>query len=371
MQHPPARVVTTAIAEGLVSSTIARSVPLAAQVDLTMRCNERCLHCYRVVESRPELTADEIERVLGELARAGTLYLTFSGGEIFLRSDLFRLIERARRLRFDVRLKTNALLVDDAAAARVRALGVRQVDVSLYGAAAPTHDAITQVRGSFARTLDGVRSLRAAGVKVKLAYPLMSVNVAELAAVRRLATELGAAVGVDPMITARNDGHTAPVALRLSGGLLQRFLAETPPPPSAAPAADAPEPGHGPTIDDVPCSAAHNACYVSAYGDVMPCVAMPVACGNVREESFDAIWQRSTKMLEVRAIRVSGLRGCSDCDAARFCTRCPGQALIEDGDLHGPSQAACEHAVASARAAGSTATPPLLSISARPLTLAH
>ena len=62
-------------------------------------------------------------------------------------------------------------------------------------------------------------------------------------------------------------------------------------------------------------------------------------------------------MRRVRAIRVRDLHTCSSCTASAFCTRCPGQALVEDGDLYGPSSAACEHALAGAELAGSAAVP--------------
>src|SRR5207302_4498395 len=97
-------------ADWLFRTSVARHIPLSVHIDLTMRCNEHCVHCYRVIEQRPELTTAELKALLDDVARAGTLYLLFSGGEIFLRPDLFDLIEHARRLHFDVRLKSNALL---------------------------------------------------------------------------------------------------------------------------------------------------------------------------------------------------------------------------------------------------------------------
>jgi radical SAM protein with 4Fe4S-binding SPASM domain len=89
----------------------------------------------------------------------------------------------------------------------------------------------------------------------------------------------------------------------------------------------------------------------------MPCVAMPIACGNVRDEPFAEIWHHSPEMLRVRSVRIRDLHTCSTCAASRFCTRCPGQALVENGDLYGPSPANCEHALAKAQAAGSSAIP--------------
>jgi radical SAM protein with 4Fe4S-binding SPASM domain len=84
---------------------------------------------------------------------------------------------------------------------------------------------------------------------------------------------------------------------------------------------------------------------------------MPIVCGNVRDEPFAEIWRRSPEMLRVRSIRIRDLHTCSGCAAGRFCARCPGQAVVENGDLYGPSTAACEHALVAAEAAGSTAVP--------------
>src|SRR3989454_376454 len=261
------------LTEWLFERSVALRIPLSVHVDLTMRCNERCIHCYRVIEQRPELTTAELKALLDDIARAGTLYLTFSGGEVFLRKDLFELVEHARRLHFDVRLKSNALLITPEKAARLRTLGVRQVDISIYSADPAVHDWVTKIPGSLERSLQGAVLLRDAGVTVKLNCPLMKQNVGQYKEIRALAERLGILCGFDPMITAKNDGDRSPVALRIS------------------------------------------------------------------------------------AIRIRDLHTCSSCAASPFCSRCPGQALVETGDLYGPSPANCEHALARAQVAGSAVIP--------------
>jgi radical SAM protein with 4Fe4S-binding SPASM domain len=342
------------LSDQVVDRSVTAAIPLSAHVDLTMRCNELCVHCYRVIEERPELTTVEIKALLADLARAGTLYLTFSGGEIFLRPDLFELIAEAKRLRFDLRLKTNALLVTEERARRLRELGVRQVDVSIYSVEPDIHDAVTKIPGSLARSLAAIERLIALGVRVKINCPLMQDNVGGYRAVRALAERLGVPCGFDPMISARNDGDTGPVLLRIGRADLKRVLGDTTLNPEPLPATS---PEVRSDLDEPLCGAGHNACYVSAYGDVTPCVALPVVCGNIRETPVAEIWNDSHDMRRVRAIRVRDLHTCSGCTASAFCSRCPGQALVEDGDLYGPSSAACEHAMAGAELAGSSAVP--------------
>ncbi len=347
------------LVEWLFQKSVALRIPLSVHIDLTMRCNERCIHCYRVIERRPELTTEELKALLDDVARAGTLYLTFSGGEVFLRKDLFELIEHARRLHFDMRLKSNALLITQEKAARLRALGVRQVDISIYSTDPAIHDWVTKVPGSLERSLEGAALLRDAGITVKLNCPLMKQNVAQSKEIPALAERLGVLWGIDPMITAKNDGDTSPVKLRITQKELRQVLQD----PVLNPNRGKPAPvqsGPGwvrPDLDDIPCGASHNACYISAYGDVMPCVAMPIACGNVRDEPFEEIWHRSPEMLRVRSIRIRDLRTYSTCAASPFCTRCPGQALVENGDLYGPSTANCEQTLVAAQLAGSSVIP--------------
>ena len=90
---------------------VRHGIPLGVQLDLTYRCNERCVHCYLDHDDHGELSLAEILGLLDQLADAGVFFLTISGGEIFLRPDLFDILAHARRLLFAVKIKTNAILI--------------------------------------------------------------------------------------------------------------------------------------------------------------------------------------------------------------------------------------------------------------------
>lgn len=342
----------TPIFNGLIARSLARNVPLSVHFDLTYRCNERCVHCYLDHEDYGEMSAGEVSRVLEELAAAGTLFLTLSGGEIFLRKDFFELLQVARSLHFDVQLKSNGLLITAERAAELKKLGTTRVQVSIYSADPAIHDAITKVPGSLERSLAAVRLLKQHGLTAKIACPLMVQNIGGYEAVLRLAEELDVICVMDLTISPRMDGNLGLLALRSSSRQLLPILQDrklNPLPPAVD---DAPGSGEADAYDNIPCSAGHNSCYISPYGDVYPCVQMPLPSGNVRLQSFAEIWYGSRELGRVRAVRESAVQICSGCSIRRFCQRCPGIAYMEDGDLLGPSERACELAETNARLAG-------------------
>lgn len=353
----------TPVMDRWIQRTVERHLPWSVHLDLTYRCNERCVHCYLDHEDHGEMTTEEIKTVLDQLAEAGTLFLTFSGGEIFLRSDLFDLIAYARQLHFDVSLKTNALLIDSKRARKLRDLGVRRIQISIYSTAPEVHDAITKVRGSLNRSIAAIRFLQAQGLHVKIACPLMKQNLSAYRGVHALAEELGVPYVLDLTITPRMDGDTSILPLRISTQnllpVLQDPILKPVPGPSCEPRETSSVTGSATfsgiesrAYDDIPCSAGHNSCYISPYGDVFPCVQMPIPAGNLRRQSFEVVWFNSSAMNRVRAVRESQLPVCSGCSIREYCERCPGLAHMEGGDLLGAYERACDMAELNARVAG-------------------
>lgn len=328
----------------------AEGVPLAVHFDLTYRCNERCVHCYLDHEDHGEMTTAEVKGVLDQLAAAGTLFLTFSGGELLLRKDFFELLAYARALRFDVKIKTNAILLKATDAERIRALGVRQIQISVYSHRPDIHDAITKVPGSLERTVAAIRALSASGLKVTIANVLMRQNASDYDGVRALAASFGAEYTMDPTITPKMDGNTSTLALRMPATQVLHLFKDRSlvgddfcKPASSGPAD--PE-----VLDSLPCSAGHIACYITPYGDVYPCVQFPLPSGNLRQQRFDDVWRHSPQLAEVRSIRTRDLTTCPSCDHVSSCTRCPGLAYME-GNMRGPSSADCEKSMLRASAA--------------------
>jgi AdoMet-dependent heme synthase len=333
------------ILENLNSKAIQLGIPLGVHLDVTWRCNERCIHCYLDHDDLGEMTYDEIDDLMTQMAAAGVFFLTISGGEPLLRKDLFDILRRARELTFNVKLKTNAILIREKEAALIRELGIETVQVSIYSHRAEVHDAITKVKGSLERSIGAIRFMVSQGLKVTMANVVMKQTRFDYPGVQALAAELGAHFTVDPTITPHINGDRSLLRLNIDRNALREIMNDK----TIAGQEDqfiAVAPGADEDVmDAIPCSAGHSACYVSPYGDVYPCVQFPLPSGNVRQQKFIDIWKYSPQLEEVRSIRSRDLPVCSTCAHVEGCSRCPGLAYME-GSMRGPSTADCEKSFA-------------------------
>ncbi len=359
-----AQVAATPLMDRLIARTVRKRRPLSVHFDLTYRCNERCVHCYLDHENYGELSTSECLDALEQLSRAGALFLTFSGGEIFLRKDLEEILAAARRLQFDISLKTNALLVTRERAQMLQRYGARRVQISVYSSDPAVHDTITKVPGSLRRSLASIPLLREHGIQVKLACPLMKQNLSAYRGVMALAEQLGIPYVLDLTITPMMDGSREPLEHRVSPEALLPILQDSalqscgtkfvPEGWNSAPALGSSTSSgiDSSAYEDLPCSAGHNSCYISPYGEVYACVQLPMPAGNLRTTRFEEIWKSAPALERIRNIRESALPVCAHCEIRNYCERCPGLAWMEGGDLLGPYDRACSLAEQKAKAAG-------------------
>jgi MoaA/NifB/PqqE/SkfB family radical SAM enzyme len=168
--------------------------PLNCVWELTLACDLRCTHCgSRAGEPRTgELSTVEALSLVDQLAELECELVTLSGGEPLLRDD-WDVIGRACADRgMKVNLVTNGVTVDAAVARRAVEAGFCNVAVSLDGPEA-VHDAV-RGRGNFARSCEGLRALKAAGMSTAVMTTIHRSTIDHLAETRRVALDVGAAM---------------------------------------------------------------------------------------------------------------------------------------------------------------------------------
>ncbi len=307
-------------------------IPLSVTFEVTLRCNIRCAHCYNFDRSTvppsggAELTPEEIHDLLDQVRAAGTLFVTFTGGESLLHPRLAEFVAHARRNHCVVTVKTNGTLLDREAAERLAGAGAHNLDVSAYGGSPETHDAFTGVTGSLERTLAGVRRAREAGLAVKLNYSLLRTNAHECEAMIAQAEALGVPYAFDPHITRRYDGDADPLAGRVDRATLERLYRGPLSHLVTGPISGEPS---------FRCACALSNCAITSTGAVYPCIAAPLASGDVRRNRFADIWRNSPQFRRIRGLEPRDFPTCHPCPLRRSCSRVSGTVLATTGDFTG------------------------------------
>lgn len=296
-------------------------IPMRAHIEVTHRCNLSCCHCYiGQADAQEELSLDEIIKLLDELVELGTFYVTFSGGELFLRDDVFDILTYAGK-RFYVDILTNGALITKDCAKRLRDIGIVCVDVSLYGNE-EIHDAITGVSGSFHSTVRGLQFLQQEGILTTLKTTVMQTNAHQIPFVQELALNCGARFRPGLLLYPHRNGSAQPQNYGLTHDDLDRWMQVLMPQDLG----DEPPPEPDPLMKSRLCTAGRNFCCVTPTGSVFPCVMLPVEVGSIRQQSFASIWRDQPKpMLQhLRSATMDDMLDCRQCSLYGHCTPCLG-----------------------------------------------
>jgi radical SAM protein with 4Fe4S-binding SPASM domain len=341
----------------VADGALRQNIPLSALFELTGRCNLDCGHCYLDIHHPPdEMSTAEALHVVDELKRAGTLFLTLTGGEIFLRKDVLIIAAHAKKLGMAIRMFTNATRITRELAREIARIKPLAVEISIYGTHAAVHDGVTARRRTLRRTLRGALLLKRAGVNVGLKAPLLGPVIDEIDELLEMADRIGAPMKFDPFVTPRHDyagnqplllrSDTASLAVAMSHPRLLLFEHGVSLPAPLRP-------------DDIPCALARRSTKISPTGDVYPCPTYPQSVGNVLQKSFGELWAGGELLDRLRAVRARDLQGdCHECGQSGYCGRCTAVALLEHGNEMGPAHEACRVATAKEMALGAVRRQP-------------
>jgi len=322
-----------------------RAQPLSASLELTYRCNWRCVFCYnpRHHDLRGLPTARWLS-LLDELRGLGTLYVALTGGEPLTHPDFLEIARGVRERALALRVLTNGALVGEGLAAELAALRPMAVELSLHGACAETHDRATAVPGSFEAMLRGLDRLRARGVAVVLKSPLTRANEDEMDGMRRIADERGVPLRLDPVLTPRDDGDPAPLAYRASPAGVARLYRAL---------AEAGQLPHEQRVEGgVNCGLGRTTLAIDPEGNVFPCLQWRRApLGNARSRPLAEVWRESEeRVLAAATSRAANERLRVAGQALAAFPFCPALALQNTGDALRADESHVEQAEAAARA---------------------
>lgn len=327
----------------IMRKTIDRNIPFKVDWEITHRCNLKCQHCYQTrPECVDELSTAEACSVIDQLAEMGALYMTLTGGEIFIRKDILDVAHYARKKDFALRLFTNGTLIDGAMAREIKALNPLTVEISLYAMNPLVHDTITGIDGSYNKTIDAFYHLKRLNITTVVKTTVMKNNVNELDNLAAFAKGIGARFEYALTVVPQTTGKRDVICHRLNEQELENVYVRYPELIKGI------HEGGVKSFDPL-CSAGINSIYIGPDGGVFPCMLLLQGDGNIREKPLREIWNGPV-FKKIRSIRYEDLHACISCEAAAFCDRCAGLAYLEHGDLLGPSLHDCRVAHVRQRA---------------------
>ena len=310
----------------------------SATLEITYRCNEKCIHCYvddKVDESQ-ELTLAEYDKLLDELWDLGCHNILLTGGEITVRKDFLDIVEMAVKKGFCVDVYSNGLALNAKHIERLASLCVNSVSFSLYGPDAKTHDAITGILGSFERSLFSLMMCKCAGIDIYVKTPVMKQNYASLEELMNLGKMLGVEICTSMVVTASHSGCPAE-HFRLMDSKKYQHVTELALEFEPDNEVLVSEYGHEVGL----CGAGAISLSIDPFGNVMPCNAIYIPMGNIRDKSLREIWENAPLLDFLKNLKFQDVcpkKG--NCEDARWCAMCLGSAYSEN-KTWGPTPDIC------------------------------
>jgi len=321
--------------ENVRNETFESCQPFFSTIELGLACQFKCHHCYNFDRQDPNssflensiremLSKEEVLDIIKQLADAGAMQINFTGGEPLLNHHIVEYIQYAKSLACFPRLKSNGGLLTKTKSIELYEAGLDEVDLSLYGYDENSYEAFTG-RRDFQKVVQGIQNAKEAGIKVFVSLILHKGNYKKISEMTNLIQSLGVEFNYSDEITDRYDKtknknvELGPLEME---ELLQgehRELFEY----------------HSKDTDNFQCSCARNVCGISYKGDVYPCIGAPIVAGNIRNQKFSQIWEKSPIFEKIRSLGKADFKSCMDCSVAEFCDRSSGTVYVNTGDYTG------------------------------------
>jgi len=327
-------------------------------LEVTRRCNFRCVHCRSAseveVEGHPDLSTEETFRILDDIASYTQAVVVLSGGEPMLREDIFDIAAHGSKKGLRMALATNGFLVTEDTCRKIKESGIKVVSLSLDGSTADVHDDFRNQKGAFEGTINAARLFKQHNIEFVINSSFTKRNQEEIPATYRLAKEIGATAWYMFMVIPTGRGEELMSEL-ISGDDYEDILEwhyemeknedELIVRPACAPhyyrivlekakasgskianrsLKFAPSSSRG-------CVVGRVISVIDVDANVLPCSYFPKAAGNLRENSLKDIWENSELFKELR--NIGEYKGkCGECKYATVCGGCRARAYSIHGD---------------------------------------
>lgn len=343
-----------------VSTEISTSkyAPRRTQFDITTRCNQKCLYCAsaNLMSHTDVISTEKIIETLKSLYDKGMWILVISGGEPFLREDIFKILDFTNKLDIVTWVYSNGTLIDEKVAKKLVSYKKMLIQISLDSSNPEHNDLQRGVKGSFEKTVNGIKNLIKNGIIPTVAITVTPNNFNDIEKTIDFLYNLGikqvrlapASINYGKAEKNKEKLSITPEEIKLLGKKIGKlneqydgkmFFSVSPN------MFDFPMNPELVKTVEAGCEAGKEVIYISSKGDVYPCYTLgfpEFKAGNVVEQDLFDIWDNSEVFHRFRKLTINDLEECKDCSMANKCFGgCRGTAYAYHRRLTAPDPVYC------------------------------
>ncbi len=316
-----------------------KRTPLSGGIEITSKCNFKCVHCYESIErdmgSVDKMSIHQLHLIIDELKDMGCISVFLTGGEAMLDKNFDDIYSCLRKSGIMVAILSNGTSITKEKCQLFQKYAPRMIDISLYGACEETYKKVTRTDDSYEKVIKGMDLLNEYKIPFQLKAIVLKDNVHELDEMRKLALEYNVPIKIFTGIRPYNDGTKSPMTHMLSNediielesrdtyirdyydskkdSFVAKGLSE-----------------RQKNCNTYLCRIAQNSFFITYNGMLQGCVRSRYHGYNLQQGCFREGWKylydnfvNPTKDNEFP---------CSVCEIMNYCDFCPGEFEIETGN---------------------------------------
>jgi len=290
---------------------------------LTDKCNLKCIHCYNTTEYNTKILNNQnnIFKIIDRLQNQNVRSLSLTGGEPFLRKEIFEIIEHAFSNVDNVEITSNGILIDDLICKKLKASKINRISVSLDGIEKETHE-LFRGKNTYEKVLKNIRKLIDAGINTHIIATINRKNMRELGKFEEFISEMGA-TGNLSLYTPVGNGRLVKDDLMFSEDdfkVLQKIMTNAAQQKIVNNKSDDLEKKElQPSQLKKSCGAGFLTLGIEDSGRVVPChlfLGKDVTMGNILEDNLDVIIDQ---WVNKNLVMVDDIDKCKTCSIKYFC----------------------------------------------------
>ncbi|MFH0732132.1 MAG: radical SAM protein [Candidatus Omnitrophota bacterium] len=314
------------------------------KLELTFKCGLHCRHCYSDCYNRDscikeELKTQDVKYTLDKLYASGIIWLCFTGGDPLTRNDFLDIYTYAKTKGFIISIFSNGYSMTETIAAYLQKTPPFSFEITLNAVTRKRYEEISQVKGSFGRTMAGIDMLIEKKLPLKIKTQITQQNFDELKQIEHFIIGLRLKPTMNFALCPRLNGDLEPTRLRIPPEQVRSLKVRE---NTSSEYCKKNQNGNSKPKHTglFLCAIDGDGIHIDPYGNAFPCNLIRKPNFNLLKTNIELV--RAELLSLARGKKFTTSSGCRFCNLRQNCLNCPGNSYLETGDQERPVDYYCK-----------------------------